>query len=124
MIKFYSNEIETYYVSVYQSYITLNKDLLKFLDNAYRVRIGMDEDEKKVYVFVIDKDKALSGEIEDSELLKLSVSKTYARICSSKLIKYIQDTFKFEIEANSFKKFSATWNQDLKAIIINILEEL
>ncbi len=110
--------------SIYEGHITFNKVLLRYLENIYRVRVGADSDEGKIYVFLYDKDKALNGEVKESSLLALSISKTYARICSRGLVDYIKRIFKLEIPAKSFLRYRAYYDEVKRAIVIDIEEDI
>ena len=120
MLKFYDAEDIKGSVSIYESHITFNKAMLKYMSEAYRVRIAIDEENKKVYVFMYNKDQALSGEFKESSLLKLSLSKTYARISSRSVVSYVLDSFDLQLQEKEFLKYSATYDNLKKAIVINI----
>ena len=82
MLEFFELEEKNGYVSFYENHITVNKSLMEYLNEAYRVRIAVDKENEQVYIYPISKDYALSGELKESSLLQISLSKTYARICS------------------------------------------
>ena len=63
MLEFFDVDSKIGYASIYENHITFNKELLKYFSDAYRVRVGIDVEEEKIFVFVVDKDYALSGEI-------------------------------------------------------------
>ena len=67
-----------------------------------------------------NKDQALSGEFKESSLLKLSLSKTYARISSRSVVSYVLDSFDLQLQEKEFLKYSATYDNLKKAIVINI----
>lgn len=120
MLKFYDSAIGKGVASIYESHITFNKELLKYFDEGYRARIGLDIDEKKIYVFIYNKDQALSGEFNESSLLKISTSKTYARISSRSVVNYILDEFKLTIGEAGYLKLDAVYDEVKKAIIVNV----
>ena len=121
MLEFFDADEKQGSASIYESHITFNKNLLKYFTEAYRVRVGCDTEEKKVYVFLIDKDYALSGEIKESSLLKLSISKTYARISSRAVVEYIIKCFNIDSPVDKgFLKYDAYYDEYKKAIVIEI----
>ncbi len=124
MLEFFEYDEVSGYASIYDSHITLNKTLLKYFKDAYRVRVGVDKEAQKIYVYVINKDYALSGELKESSLLSISISKTYARICSRPLIEYISNIFNLQIGKKEFKRFNATYDEDKKVIIIDMKGEI
>ncbi len=120
MLQFYDAEDVKGSVSIYESHITFNKAMLKYMQEAYRVRVGLDVDEKKAFVFLYNKDQALSGEFKESSLLKLSLSKTYARISSRAVVSYFLDSFKLELPLDGFIKLNASYDSVKRAIVISV----
>lgn len=120
MLKFYDADDIKGSVSIYESHITFNKAMLNYMKEAYRVRIGLDEDGKKAYIFMYNKDQALSGEFKETSLLKLSLSKTYARISSRSVVDYVLSSFDLQLPESGFLKFNATYDDSRKAIVISL----
>lgn len=118
MLEFFDCNSKVGYASIYENHITFNKELLKYFSDAYRVRVGIDVEEKKIFVFLIDKDYALSGEINESSLLKISLSKSYARISSRALVEYILKAFSINLQPNGALKLMAQYDEKKKAIAI------
>lgn len=120
MIEFF--DIDTYSgtASIYENHITFNKSMLKYFQDAYKVRVGIEKENQKVYVFMINKDYAFSGEIPETSLLSISMSKTYARICSRAMVEYICKTFGIKVEKKDYIRYNATWDEKKKAIIIDM----
>lgn len=124
MLDFFDTNILDGTASLYTNHITLNKSMVKYFDDAYKVRVGIDKEKKEVYIFMINKDYALSGEIPESSLLSVSISNTYARICSRAMVEYICSIFGLTIEKKSFIRYNATYNEKKKAIIIDMKGEV
>ena len=61
MLEFFEYDDSNGYASVYDSHITLNKTLLKYLKDAYRGRVAVDKVKDNIHIYVINKDYALSG---------------------------------------------------------------
>ena len=76
MLEFFDDDTKTGIASIYDRHILFNSKLIKYFDSAYKVRIGIDKEENQVYVFMISKDYALSGEINETSLLPVSISKS------------------------------------------------
>lgn len=108
--------------SIYESHITLSKAMMSYCENAYRVRVGVDKENREIYLFPLSKDQSLSGEYPEGTLLPISLSKTYARVCSTAMINYITDMFDIVIEKKSFVRFSCTYDEMKRAIIIKVEE--
>ena len=120
MLKFYDADDVKGSVSIYESHITFNKSMLNYLKDAYRVRIGIDSEDSKVYIFMYDKDQSLSGEFKETSLLKLSISKTYARISSRSVVNYFLESFNLTLPESGFLKFEAVYDELKKAIVFNV----
>lgn len=124
MLEFFEVDDSSGTASVYDSHITLSKTLLKYFKDAYRVRLGVDRETDKVYLYTINKDYALSGELNEASLLKVSISKTYARVCSKSAVNYISDIFHFVIEKKKFKRFKAWYDKKKNVIVIDMKGEI
>ena len=122
MITFFEEKNKCGYVSIYETNITLSSNMLQYLKECYRIRCGIDADEKKIYLFPLNKDKSLSNEYNIDSLLKPSFSKTYAKISSSTLIRFIKESLSIEISPNKYIKYRCEYNDKDKVIIIDVKE--
>ncbi len=120
MIEFFDLNQENGVASFYENHITFNKPMIKYFEDAYRVRVGNDVDAKKVYLFIFDKDKALNGEISENSLLKPSFSKTYVRICSKQLTDFILKSYKKKIVDDVPLKFKSSFDEEKKAVVVDM----
>lgn len=124
MLEFFEYDNYAGYVSIYEGHITFNKGLLKYFSNAYRVRLAVDKQEQKVHIYVVNKDYALSGELKEESLLNVSVSKTYARVCSRPVVNYLCNVFGLVINKQEFKRYKARYDNERKVIVIDMKEEM
>lgn len=120
MIEFYENLDSNGTASIYERHIQFNAKMIKYFNGIYRVRIGLDKDLGKIFVFLYDKDKSLSGEYNESSLLSFSESKSYIRISSKQLVEFILKSFNLSINDKSSLQFDANYDSDKKCIAINI----
>ena len=120
MLEFYDQNDGSGLASIYERHISFNTRLIKYFDDCYKVRIGIDLDEKKIYVFIYDRNYAESGEIPESSLLSVQVSKSYVRISSKQLVEYIRSKFDLEIPKGEYLQYSASYNDLKKAVIIDM----
>lgn len=120
MLEFFDNDNLSGTAAIYENHITFNKNLLKYFVDAYKVRVGIDKSEKKVYTFLINKDYAESGEIKESSLLSLSVSKTYVRVCSRAMVDYICSEFDINIPKKEYLRYDTSYDEKKRALVINI----
>ena len=122
MITFFEEKNKSGYASIYETNITLSSNMLNYLKECYRIRCGIDSDENKIYLFPLNKDQSLSNEINIDSLLKPSFSKTYVKISSSTLIRFIKEQLKIEISTNKYIKFKCEYDDNKKVIIIDTKE--
>ena len=122
MLEFFELEEKNGYVSLYDNHITINKSLMEYIKEAYRVRIAVDKVNNEMYIYPISKDYALSGELKESSLLQISLSKTYARICSKPLLEYLCKQFNITILKKEYKRCNARYDEGKKVIIVNMKE--
>ena len=120
MLEFYDQNDGSGLASIYERHISFNTKLLKYFNDCYKVRVGIDTEDKKIYVFIYSKDLSDSGEIPESSLLGVQVSKSYARISSKQLVDYISSKFDLVIPKKEFIQFKATYNELKRAIIIDM----
>ncbi len=120
MLEFFDTNDKKGVATIYDRHILFNSKLIKYFNNAYKVRVGIDKDDKKIYVFMLNKDYVLSGEINETSLLPLSVSKSYVRIASKDLIKFITESFKLDVNKEKSIQFDAIYDDSKKAIIIDM----
>jgi hypothetical protein len=120
MIEFFDADIHRGNASLYCNNITFSKNLIKYFSEAFKVRVGIDKNNKAIHVYPLNKDKALSGEFQESSLINISISKTYARVCSSALMNYICSIFGLEIGKKDFLRYNAAYDDIKKAVIINL----
>lgn len=120
MLEFFDTNDKKGVATIYDRHILFNSKLIKYFSNAYKVRVGIDKDDKKIYVFMLNKDYVLSGEVNETSLLPLSVSKSYVRIASKDLIKFITESFKLDVNKEKSIQFDAIYDEPKKAIIIDM----
>ncbi len=120
MLEFYDQNDGSGTASIYERHISFNTKLIKYFADCYKVRVGVDMDENRIYVFIYDRDFSESGEISQSSLLSVQVSKSYVRISSKQLVDYIADKFKLEIPKKEFLQYKAFYNDEKKAIIVEM----
>ena len=120
MLEFFDSDDKLGTVTFYDRHLLLNSKLIKYFIDAYKVRIGLDKDLKEVYIFPIDKDYALSGELKESSLLSISVSKSYVRIASKQLIEYLSNSFNLTINKGESIQFKAYYDENKKCLTIDM----
>ena len=120
MIEFFDTDYCSGSAAIYDSHITFSKNMVKYFQEAFKARVGVDRDNKLIYVYPLNKDTALSGEIPESSLLSISISKSYARICSRALVGYLSNIFNLVIGKKEFVRYSTSFDDVKKAIVIDM----
>ena len=120
MLEFFDSDDKLGTVTFYDRHLLLNSKLIKYFIDAYKVRIGLDKDLKEVYIFPIDKDYALSGELKESSLLSISVSKSYVRIASKQLIEYLSNSVNLTINKGDSIQFKGSFDDNKKCLVIDM----
>lgn len=120
MIEFFDEDNKSGVATIQDRQVIFNSKLKDYFNLAYRVRVGLDKETNELYFFIVDKDYALSGEVNESSLLPVSISKSYARVASKKLVNFISDSFNLDLDNNLKLQFNAKYDESKKAIIINM----
>lgn len=120
MIEFFDSDYSKGTASLYESHITFSKNMQKYFKEAYKVRVGVDKENNLIYVYPLNKDTALSGEIPESSLLSISLAKSYVRVCSKPLLNYILSVFEITLNKNEYIRYDAKYDDTKKAIKIKI----
>lgn len=120
MLEFYDSDDRIGTITLYDRHLLLNSKLIRYFQDAYKVRIGLDKELNEIYIFPIDKDHALSGELKESSLLSLSVSKSYVRIASKQLIDYISTSFNLVINKGDSIQYKGQYDDNKKCLIVDM----
>ena len=120
MIEFFDSDYCNGTASLYENHITFSKNMIKYLSDAYKARVGLDKEHRQIFVYPLNKDTASSGEFPQSSLLSISLAKSYARICSKPLLNYICSVFNIDIKKDEYVRYTAKYDDSRKAIKIEI----
>jgi len=102
--------------SFYKTNITLNTVASTSFEYAYRVQIGIDDD-NNVIIKPINKEKVLSGVLDEYGLLKIAIKKTYSRISSTEIMTQIGEVLGLDYEKQPLK-FKTIWNDEENELVI------
>ena len=118
MIKWFDAKERNGTASLYVNNITLNTTAMYPLDCAFRVIVGV-RDDNNIVIKPVSKNEVESGTLDESRLLKLETHKSFARISSSILMRQIAEELKIELSKNAIK-FETTWDDNENVLVINI----
>ena len=121
MITWLSTKDEIGSASLYASNITLNTIAMNKFVTAYRVMVGID-DNNNIILAPLDKDRVLRGDLKEEQLQKISSKKTYSRISSSSLMKQIGSRLNIAFSSTPIK-CETRWDDNNNVLILKIKEE-
>ena len=120
MIKWFSVKERSGVASLYPNNITLNTTAMYPLDFAFKVQVGMDEN-NNIIIKPLTRDVVESGVLDECCLLKLEMHKSFARISSTLLLKQIIEALGLSMEKPPIQ-FPTTWDSVENILIINTKE--
>ena len=121
MITWLSTKDEIGSASLYASNITLNTIAMNKFVTAYRVMVGIDDD-NNIILAPLDKDRVLRGDLKEEQLQKISSKKTYSRISSSSLMRQIGSRLNIAFSSTPIK-CETRWDDNNNVLILKIKEE-
>ena len=120
MIKWFNVKERSGVASLYPNNITLNTTAMYPLDFAFKVQVGMDEN-NNIIIKPLTRDVVESGVLDECCLLKLEMHKSVARISSTLLLKQIIEALGLSMEKPPIQ-FPTTWDSVENILIINTKE--
>lgn len=121
MITWLSTKDEIGSASLYASNITLNTVAMNKFVAAYRVMVGID-DNNNIILAPLNKDRVLRGDLKEEQLQKISSKKTYSRISSSSLMRQIGNRLNIAFSSTPIK-CETRWDDNNNVLILKIKEE-
>ena len=118
MIKWFNAKERNGTASLYLNNITLNTVAMYPLDYAFRVLVGVD-DNNNVVIKPVSKNEVESGELDESRLLKLEIHKSFARISSSLLMRQIAEECKLSLSKVAIR-YETSWDDKENVLVINL----
>ncbi len=115
-IKWFSSKEKVGSASFYNTNITLNTIASVPFEYAYRVQVGMDE-ENNVVIQPLPKDKVIRGDLDEYTIYQIAIKKTYSRISSTNLMRKISEVLGVEFNDKPVK-FETSWDDDENILII------
>lgn len=121
MIKWFNVKDRNGVASFYNNNITLNTTAMDPLDFAYRVQVGVNN-ENELIIKPLNKDIVESGVLDECCLLKLEIHKSFARISSTLLLKQIAETYGLTLSKTPLQ-FPTRWDSVENILIIDMKGE-
>lgn len=108
-VKWFSAKEKNGTASFYNTNITLNIVASVPFEYAYRVQVGIDDD-NNIVIQPLSKERVERGDLDEYAIQKISIKKTYARISSTGLMKSIGDALGIEL-SDSPMKYLTKWDE-------------
>lgn len=115
-IRWLDNKEKTSIVTIYKTTITFNVSAMKYFETAFRVRVGINENDEILFS-PIDKSTALRGEINEDQLFKFESRNTFLRISNKVLTKLISEQLNLDFYLEPIK-FNAIWDEKNNVLIL------
>lgn len=121
-IEWFSTSSKDGIATLYESNITLNKNTIRNIEDAYSVMLGIDNDKKYVVIKPLTKEQDQRGDIPSNHKYKITIRSSYGRISNKDFMKKIEKLGGFSLSIP--KKFSTTYDEGSKLVYIKLKEEL
>lgn len=118
MIKWFNVKAKNGVASLYSNNITLNTTAMYPFEDAYKVQVGLD-DNNNIVVQPLTKAVVESGDLDESCLLKLERNKSFARISSTSLMKQIGEALNLKLSKVPVQ-FETSWDPEANVLTILI----
>ena len=118
MIKWFNVKDRNGVASLYPNYITLNTAAMAPLDFAYKVQVGIDDD-NNIIIKPLTREVVESGILDECCLLKIEFHKSFARISSALLLKQISEALNLTLSKTPLQ-FITNWDSVENILIINV----
>ena len=107
--------------TLYESNITLNKNTIRNIEDAYSVMLGIDKEKMQVVIKPLNKEQDMRGDIPSTHKYKITIRSSYGRIANKDFMRKIEKIGGFSLSEP--KKFSTYYDEDNNLVIINLGEE-
>lgn len=126
MIKWFDmeNKNKNCVATIYDSNITLNKHACDFISNAYTVMLGIDYEDKLLFIRPLNKDIATRGDIPESSQYNITIRSSYGRISNVDFIKEVKGILGVDSLKTSPKKFNVEYVENYNTLKIDLSKEV
>ncbi|MFI3252099.1 MAG: hypothetical protein R3Y60_03045 [bacterium] len=118
-IVWYNENQKTLISTIQNNNITLNKTCVTLLEHAYSVMLGLDYENKVVYIKPLSKEEATRGDITEKEQYKITVKSSYARVSNKNFINEIKKVLGIS-DLTDPKKYIASFDDYSRSLKIDL----
>lgn len=115
MIKWFNVKERSGTLSLYQNNMTLNTTAMYPFESAYRVQVGLDENQQ-IIIKPITKEVVESGILDEYSLIKIDMHKSFARISSVALLKSISEELGLTLSKTPIQ-FKTRWDDENNVLV-------
>lgn len=109
--------------TIYDTNITLNKHTCNLIENAYTVMLGIDYDNKHLFIKPLSKDIATRGDIPSTSQYNITIRSSYGRISNVDFIKEIKGILGVDSLKINPKKFNVEFQEVNNTLKIDLTKE-
>ena len=120
-IEWFSTTNKEGIATLYESNITLNKNTIRNIEDAYSVMLGIDEEKKQVVIKPLNKEADQRGDIPPTHKYKITIRSSYGRIANKDFMRNIEKAFGISLAEP--KKYPTYYDEDNHLVIIDLKEE-
>ena len=110
--------------TIYDTNITLNKHACDLIDSAYTVMLGIDYDNKFLFIKPLNKDVAMRGDIPSTSQYNITIRSSYGRISNVEFIKEIKGVLGVDSLKIIPKKFYVEYIKTSNILKIDLSKEV
>jgi len=120
-IEWFSTSNKDGIATLYESNITLNKNTIRNIEDAFSVMLGIDKEKKQVVIKPLNKELDQRRDIPPTHKYKITIRSSYGRIANKDFMRSIEKTFNISL-ANP-KKYPTYYDEDNHLVIIDLKGE-
>lgn len=120
-IEWFSSYSKDGIATLYESNITLNKNTIRNIEDAYSVMLGIDKDNKHIVIKPLNKEQDQRGDIPSTQKYKITIRSSYGRIANKDFMRKIENVGGFKLTEP--KKFPTFYDEFNHLVIIDLKEE-
>lgn len=120
-IEWFSSYSKDGIATLYDTNITLNKNTIRNIEDAYSVMLGIDKENKQIVIKPLNKEQDQRGDIPDTQKYKITIRSSYGRIANKDFMRRIESIGNLSLKEP--KKFPTYYDEDKHLVIIDLREE-
>ncbi len=110
--------------TIYDTNITLNKHACDLISSAYTVMLGLDYDNKLLFIKPLNKDIATRGDIPSTSQYNITIRSSYGRISNVDFVKEIKGILGVDSLKVNPKKFNVEYSEGMNTLKIDLTKEV